>query len=69
VPNVAKIGVGARLSAQKPMMEVRALLGETNLDNLILLCRRHHTLVHNSRWDIEQTADGDFAFIHPARGP
>ena len=44
-------------------------LGETNVDNLILLCRRHHTLVHNSRWAIKRTADGDFEFIHPARGP
>jgi hypothetical protein len=44
-------------------------LGETNIDNLILLCRRHHTLVHNNRWDIKRTADGNFEFIHPARGP
>ena len=44
-------------------------LGETNVDNLILLCRRHHTLVHNSRWAIKVTADGEFEFIHPARGP
>jgi hypothetical protein len=44
-------------------------LGDTNLDNLILLCRRHHTLVHNSRWAIKRTAEGDFEFIHPARGP
>jgi hypothetical protein len=44
-------------------------LGETNVDNLILLCRRHHTLVHNSRWAIKRTADGDFEFIHPARAP
>ena len=44
-------------------------LGETNIDNLILLCRRHHTLVHNSRWAITRTADGEFEFTHPARGP
>ena len=44
-------------------------LGETNIDNLVLLCRRHHTLVHNSRWAIKRTADGSFEFIHPARGP
>ncbi len=44
-------------------------LGETNIDNLILLCRRHHTLVHNSRWMITRTADGEFEFTHPARGP
>jgi len=44
-------------------------LGETNIDNLILLCRRHHTLMHNTRWTITRTADGEFEFIHPARGP
>lgn len=44
-------------------------LGETNIDNLILLCRRHHTLIHNSRWTINRTADGEFEFNHPARGP
>lgn len=44
-------------------------LGETNIDNLILLCRRHHTLVHNSRWTITTIADGEFEFAHPARGP
>ena len=30
---------------------------------------RHHTLVHNSRWAIKRTADGDFEFTHPTRGP
>lgn len=44
-------------------------LGETDIENLILLCRRHHTLVHNSRWTITRTADGEFKFTHPARGP
>jgi hypothetical protein len=44
-------------------------LGETNIDNLILLCRRHHTLIHNSRWTIKHTTDGNHEFLHPARGP
>ena len=44
-------------------------LGETNIDNLILLCRRHHTLIHNSKWTITRTPNGDFEFTHPARGP
>ncbi len=44
-------------------------LGETNIDNLILLCRRHHTLVHNSKWTITRTSGGEFEFTHPARGP
>ncbi len=44
-------------------------LGETNINNLILLCRRHHTLIHNSEWTINRTADGGFEFTHPARRP
>ena len=43
--------------------------GPTNPDNLILLCRRHHTLIHNSRWTIATTAAGEFEFTQPARGP
>lgn len=27
--------------------------GPTSLDNLILLCRKHHTLVHNTPWQIQ----------------
>ncbi|MEA2002915.1 MAG: DUF222 domain-containing protein [Actinomycetota bacterium] len=44
-------------------------LGKTNIDNLIMLCRRHHTLVHNTKWTIERTSNGDFEFNHPARAP
>jgi hypothetical protein len=50
----------------KPWLES---LGETNIDNLILLCRRHHTLIHNSKWTITRTGNGDLKFSHPARGP
>lgn len=44
-------------------------LGDTDIDNLILLCRRHHTLVHNTKWTIIPTPDGEFEFNHPARAP
>ncbi|MCP4967291.1 MAG: DUF222 domain-containing protein [bacterium] len=44
-------------------------LGATNIDNLILLCRRHHTLMHNSEWAITKNGGGEFEFTHPARGP
>ena len=43
--------------------------GATNLDNLALLCRRHHTLIHTSRWTITRDSDGTLTFTHPARGP
>jgi hypothetical protein len=44
-------------------------LGETSLDNLILLCRRHHTMIHNTRWTITRHPNGAFRFTHPARAP
>lgn len=42
--------------------------GLTDLDNGILLCRRHHLLLHNDGWCIERTpAAGGFQLIPPAR--
>ncbi len=41
--------------------------GATDLDNLILLCRRHHVLVHEGRWAIVRRPTGQFEFRHPAR--
>jgi hypothetical protein len=38
--------------------------GETRLDNLILLCRRHHTLLHQEGFEIVQGTTG-FEFIRP----
>ncbi len=43
--------------------------GPTDLNNLILLCRRHHTLVENTHWTITKTTTGTYHFHHPARGP
>jgi hypothetical protein len=38
--------------------------GETNLDNLVLLCRHHHTLVHEGGWRIQGTP-GQLSFYRP----
>jgi hypothetical protein len=35
-----------------------ALGGETNLDNTILLCHRHHTKVHEGGWQLARARDG-----------
>ena len=43
--------------------------GETNLDNLVLLCRRHHVFVHEHGWTIESSAEGAPLFIPPNGRP
>jgi hypothetical protein len=39
--------------------------GATTLDNLILLCRRHHRLVHEEGWTIELARDRELIAIPP----
>jgi hypothetical protein len=36
--------------------------GETSLDNLVWLCRRHHRLVHEGGFSVERRSDGEVAF-------
>jgi hypothetical protein len=40
--------------------------GETALDNLVSLCRRHHRLVHEGKFGVHAGASGDFVFTTPA---
>ncbi len=42
--------------------------GLTELDNLVLLCRRHHTFVHELGYRIERDAQGT-KFVAPGRPP
>jgi hypothetical protein len=39
--------------------------GETKLDNLILLCRHHHRLVHEGGFAMERSAAGQIRVRHP----
>ncbi len=39
--------------------------GETALDSLMLLCTKHHTLVHEGGFRIEKTFANDWAFFRP----
>jgi hypothetical protein len=39
--------------------------GPTALDNLLLVCRRHHRLLHEGRFSVERTKDGDVVFRRP----
>jgi hypothetical protein len=39
--------------------------GGTNLDNLVLLCRRHHRLVHEGGFAVHSHPDGQITFTDP----
>lgn len=49
--------------------------GETNLDNCILLCKRHHRMIHEGGWQIIRTDEGEIVAVAPTitfgsiRGP
>jgi hypothetical protein len=51
--------------------------GATDLANIVLLCHRHHWMVHEGRWQVVKTDDGQLLTIpppfgfttHSARGP
>jgi len=39
--------------------------GETSIRRGILLCRHHHTLIHNNGWHITETESGDYEMRAP----
>ncbi|NDL56322.1 HNH endonuclease signature motif containing protein [Phytoactinopolyspora mesophila] len=43
--------------------------GRTNIDEMALLCRKHHTLVHQGGWTIQILGPGQFRFINPNGNP
>lgn len=43
--------------------------GETNLENLLLLCTAHHTLVHEGGFTIRRHRDGRWYFVRPDGRP
>ncbi|MES3007033.1 MAG: DUF222 domain-containing protein [Pseudomonadota bacterium] len=42
--------------------------GETRLDNLVLLCRHHHRLLHHEGYEIVKHSNQQFEFLTPAGG-
>ena len=43
--------------------------GETKLSNLVLLCRRHHRLLHEGDFRVRMSEDGAVQFLHPRGRP
>ena len=43
--------------------------GRTDVARMVCLCRRHHTMIHNSKWTIATNPDGTFTLTHPTRAP
>jgi hypothetical protein len=43
--------------------------GDTRLDNLLLLCRRHHRLVHEEGWHVGLRDDASVRFVRPDGRP
>ena len=39
--------------------------GETNLENCVLLCKRHHRMVHEGGWQMIKTEDGEVVVVAP----
>jgi len=39
--------------------------GETGMDNLVLLCRRHHRLLHEGGFGVRRKAAGGYEFSYP----
>ena len=39
--------------------------GTTDLNNLVLLCRRHHRMIHHSEWNVRMSNIGLPEFIPP----
>jgi Domain of unknown function (DUF222)/HNH endonuclease len=39
--------------------------GSSDLDNLVLLCHRHHWMVHEGRWQIVKQQDGTYLTVPP----
>jgi hypothetical protein len=44
-------------------------LGETEVHNLVSLCRRHHHMVHERGWSIRLEPDGSFTVAEPRGRP
>jgi hypothetical protein len=59
-------GCDARRFTQAHHIEWWSRGGATDLDNLVLLCSFHHTLVHERGWSIHRKDDGELVWHRPS---
>jgi hypothetical protein len=58
-------GCGARRFTQAHHITWWEQGGRTDLDNLVLVCSFHHTLVHEYGWALRRDSDGTVRWFHP----
>jgi hypothetical protein len=54
-----------RRCTSHPTLQHWADGGDTSIDNLLLLCRHHHRLVHEHGFGVERTAGNGIRFSRP----
>jgi hypothetical protein len=59
-------GCDARRFTQAHHIEWWSKGGKTELENLLLLCRFHHVLVHDDGWSVSRTDDGEIRWSRPS---
>ncbi|GAC1365747.1 MAG: HNH endonuclease signature motif containing protein [Actinomycetota bacterium] len=62
-------GCGSRRHLQAHHIQHWAEGGPTDAANLVMVCRRHHRLVHERGWSISLTQGSDLAFVRPDGRP
>jgi hypothetical protein len=58
-------GCGTRVHVKAHHIAWWSAGGRTDLDNLVLLCRFHHALVHELGWSLTRKADGTTRWYQP----
>lgn len=63
------VGVTEDALANNEATEAHEDGGETRLDNLVMLCRRHHRAVHEEGFRVRLTESGEIEFLRPDGQP
>ena len=58
-------GCGAKAYTEAHHVKFWSHGGRTKLENLLLICSFHHTLVHELRWRVTRSRDGTVTWFRP----